>query len=140
MELAIEEAKKAYKMGEVPVGAVVVASEEVVIAKGYNLVEAKADATTHAELQVLQHACYEKNAKYLPDCTLYVTLEPCPMCAMACYWTQIKRLVFATEDTKRGYRMFNPCLLHPKTMVQHGIYADEARKMLQTFFQKLRLC
>lgn len=137
MQLALEEAKKAYAAAEVPVGALIVHQGEV-IARAHNRVEQRNAATSHAELLVLMDACQQQGDKYLPDCTLYVTLEPCAMCAGACYWTQLGRLVFGAKDPKRGYKKWSPCLLHPKTIVSEGILAIESRALLQKFFKNLR--
>ncbi len=137
MQLALVEAKKASKAGEVPVGALLRCGEQI-IATGHNLVEKKQDATAHAELSVLQRSCQLKKAKYLPDCTLYITLEPCPMCAMACYWTQIGRVVFGASDPKRGYQRFSHNLLHPKTEILSGVCTQESKELLKGFFENLR--
>ena len=137
MHLALEEAKKAYQMQEVPVGAVVVYQGEV-IAQAHNIVQKKKDALAHADCIALQKACIARGAKYLPSSTLYVTLEPCVMCAGACYWTQLGKLVFGTKDEKRGYQKWTPSLLHPKTIVLDGLLAQESKQLLQAFFQTLR--
>lgn len=138
MELALEEAAKAYSQQEVPVGAIVTCKEEV-IARAYNKVQQDSMATAHADLLVLQKACQQRSSKYLTDCTLYVTLAPCAMCAGACYWTQIGRLVFGAQDEKRGYQRWDPSLLHPKTAVVEGVLQERSTHLLQTFFQQLRL-
>ena len=137
MELALAKAKQAYDMKEVPVGAVVVYGGEV-MGQAHNRVEALQDATKHAELLALQEACKQLGVKYLKDCTLYVNLEPCPMCAMAAYWLQLSRLVFGANDDKRGYQRVSHSLLHPQTEVVSGLLAAESEILLQKFFQKLR--
>lgn len=137
MHLALKQAQKAYAQDEVPIGAIVTYGEEV-IAQAHNTVEQDGQAVAHADLLALQRACQHKGAKYLPKCTLYVTLEPCAMCAGACYWTQIDKLVFGAQDEKRGYQRWEPSLLHPKTVVVQGVLAEESTRLLQTFFQKLR--
>ena len=137
MSLALAEAKQAYRVGEVPVGAIVVYQGKVV-AKAHNRVEETKDATAHAELLALQQACHTLGAKYLIGCSLYVTLEPCPMCAMAMYWTQLSSLFFGATDPKRGYRIANPALVHPKTKVAEGLLASNSQALLQNFFQERR--
>lgn len=137
MGLALEEAKKAYDNFEVPVGALIVHGEDI-IARAHNATEKKNNPISHAELRTISIGCATMQAKYLLNCTLYVTLEPCAMCAMACYWSQLGRLVFSTTDDKRGYHLFQPCLLHPKTKVTKGILANESKALLQKFFQQLR--
>ncbi len=138
MDIAFAEAKKAYNAGEIPVGAVLVDDSGQIVSQAHNTTQMYHNATMHAELHVLQLGCAQQTAKYLIDCTLYVTLEPCAMCAMACYWTQIKRLVFGAHDQKRGYQMYTPSLLHPKTIVSKGIRAKSSQRLLQDFFQNLR--
>ena len=137
MQLALAEADQAAAQGEVPVGAVLVHQNRV-IAANHNRVEAQQRATAHAELLVLHMACGLLQRKYLPDCTLYVTLEPCPMCAMAIFWSQLGQLFFGASDPKRGYRCWHPNLLHPKTNWSAGCCAKESQAKLQLFFQKLR--
>ena len=137
MQIALEEAKKAYAQEEVPVGALVVHQGKV-IARAHNRVEQCHSAASHGDLLALKQACQQKGDKYLPDCTLYVTLEPCAMCAGACYWTQLGRLVFGAKDPKKGYQKWSPCLLHPKTIVSEGILAMESQEILQRFFKNLR--
>ncbi|MGB0254715.1 MAG: nucleoside deaminase [Flavobacteriaceae bacterium] len=136
MKKALVEAQVAFEKGEVPVGAVVVANNSI-IARAHNLTEALTDVTAHAEMQAITAAANAIGGKYLHDCTLYVTLEPCSMCAGALYWSQISRVVFAAADPKRGYRQ-NSTPLHPKTEVVEGICADEAAALLQQFFKKKR--
>jgi tRNA(adenine34) deaminase len=137
MKLALAEAQKAFRANEIPVGAVVVCQGRVV-ARAHNLTQRLADATAHAEMQAYTAASNFLGAKYLPDCTLYVTLEPCPMCAGAAYWAQIGRIVYGASDPKRGYSLHSPQLLHPKTEVTHGVLADECAQLVQQFFELKR--
>lgn len=136
MQQALAEAQKGFASGEVPVGAVVVC-EGTLLAAAHNSVEYDQDATAHAELKALRAACRRRMAKYLPHATLYVTLTPCSMCATACYWTKVKRLVFGAKDPKQEVWML-PLLLHPRTSVMGGVGAEESRILLQRFFQQLR--
>ena len=136
MKKAIAEAQLALEKDEVPVGVVVVANNNI-IARAHNLTEALIDVTAHAEMQGITSAANAIGGKYLQGCSLYVTLEPCSMCAGALYWSQISRLVFAAEDPKRGYRQHGTPL-HPKTEVVSGVMADEARELLQRFFKEKR--
>lgn len=136
MKKALAEARVALEKGEVPVGVVVVANNGI-IARAHNLTEALVDVTAHAEMQAITAAANAIGGKYLRGCTLYVTLEPCSMCAGALYWSQLSRLVFAAPDPKRGYRQ-QGTLLHPKTEVVEGICASEARDLLHQFFQQKR--
>ena len=137
MREALKEATKAYEEGEVPIGAVVVCSNQL-IARGYNQVEKLHDATAHAEMLALTAAFNYSRSKYLNACTLYVTLEPCVMCAGAIYWTQLDRLVFGAPDAKRGYRLLHKHPLHPQTTVCTGVLAEVSKQLLKKFFQKLR--
>ena len=137
MKQALIEAQKAYDKGEVPVGAVVVAKNKI-IARAHNLTQTLNDVTAHAEMQAFTMAANTIGGKYLHNCTLYVTLEPCVMCAGAAYWTQISRIVFATYDEKRGYRLLNTPILHPKTKVHYGVLAEESKKLLEKFFAERR--
>lgn len=137
MHLALEEAKRAYEREEVPVGAVIVC-EDRVIACAHNSVQKKDNAMAHAECIALEKACTVQGEKYLQSCTLYVTLEPCVMCAGACFWTQIGRVVFGASDEKRGYQRCKPDLIHPKTKVIAGVLAQESTQLLQSFFRMLR--
>jgi tRNA(adenine34) deaminase len=137
MRLALQEAIKAYEHGEVPVGAVVVCNNRI-IAKSHNQVERLKDATAHAEMLALSAAFSYIGGKYLPDCTLYVTLEPCLMCASATFWSKLSRIVFAARDMRLGYMAFGASALHPKTKVCSGILEEESQKKLQSFFAKLR--
>jgi len=137
MRKALQEAENALHKNEIPVGAVVVCGGSV-IARAYNLTETLNDVTAHAEMQAITSAANYLGGKYLIDCTLYVTLEPCAMCAAALGWAQISRIVFGTTDEKRGYSKFSKDVLHKKTEVQGGILQDECRDILQNFFVKLR--
>ncbi len=137
MRQALAEAEKAYGIDEIPVGAVVVCQGRV-IARAHNLTERLTDVTAHAEMQAITSAAAHLGGKYLTDCTLYVTLEPCVMCAGALGWSQIKRIVFGACDEKRGYRRFAPQALHPKTEVADGVLAEECASLMKAFFQKKR--
>lgn len=137
MQLALQEAQKAYEKQEIPVGALIVCNNRI-IAKGYNQVESLQDATAHAEMLALSAAFNYLGAKYLRDCTLYVTLEPCMMCASASYWAKIDRLVFGAVDKKMGYTNFQPKVLHPKTKVCQGILAEQSQQIIEKFFVGLR--
>lgn len=137
MKMAFAEANEAFKKNEVPIGAVIVASGKV-IARGYNLTETLNDATAHAEMQSFTAASNHLGAKYLNECTLYVTIEPCPMCAAAAYWVQIGRIVYGASDIKRGYTTISESLIHPKTRVTKGVMGEECQKLLTDFFKKKR--
>ena len=137
MRQALREAEKAAECGEVPVGAVVVCNQQI-IAKGHNLTEMLTDVTAHAEMQALTAAANALGGKYLKDCTLYVTLEPCIMCAGAIGWAQVERLVFGASDDRRGYQSFAPKALHPKTEVTSGVLADECLTIVKDFFKSRR--
>lgn len=137
MREALRLAERAFEAGEVPVGAVVVADGRI-IGKGYNLTETLHDATAHAEMQAFTAAAEYLGGKYLTDCTLYVTLEPCCMCAGAAYWTQIGRIVYGADDPKRGCLRVEPSLLHPRTRCEGGLMAGESRALLQAFFKEKR--
>ena len=137
MRFAINEAQKAFDNQEVPVGAVVVAGGRI-IARASNLVETLTDVTAHAEMQAITAAASALGGKYLQDCTLYVTVEPCVMCAGALAWSQIGRIVYGASDPKRGYARFGKALLHPRTEVVSGVLADECEKLMTDFFAKLR--
>lgn len=137
MRLAIIEAQKAFDSDEVPIGAVIVAGGRV-IARGHNLVETLTDVTAHAEMQALTAAASALGGKYLQNCTLYVTVEPCVMCAGAIAWSQISRVVYGAADAKRGYSRFGDRLLHPRTEVTGGVLATECEKLMTDFFAKLR--
>ncbi len=133
MNEAVKEAEAAFERGEIPVGAVIV-SQNRILAKAHNLTETLQDVTAHAEMQAFTSAANDLGAKYLNDCTLYVTLEPCPMCAGAAYWTQIGKVVFGAWDDKRGYHNISNQLLHPKTEVITGVLHDRCSKLLKDFF------
>ncbi len=137
MQQALKEAKKAYEAGEVPVGAIVVCQNQI-IARGYNQTEQLNDVTAHAEIIALTAAANYFGSKYLDDCTLYVTLEPCVMCAGALAWAQLGRLVYGAEDEKRGFMRFGKGLLHPKTKVEYGILAEECGQLMTSFFKARR--
>lgn len=135
--MALQEARAAFEAGEIPVGAVVVCKNRVV-ARAHNLTECLGDVTAHAEMQAITSAAASLGDKYLTDCTLYVTLEPCVMCAGAIGWSQLSRVVFGAGDDKRGYRRFAPEALHPKTRVESGILADECAALMKSFFKRRR--
>ena len=137
MRLALNEAHKALKEGEVPIGAVVVSGERIV-GRGHNLVESLCDATAHAEMQAITAASSTLGGKYLNDCTLYVTVEPCVMCAGALAWSQIGRIVYGAADPKRGYTAVGGPILHPKTQVAGGVLAGECEEIVSSFFAGLR--
>lgn len=134
---ALKEAKKAFEADEVPVGAVVVCQDRI-IARAHNLSERLNDVTAHAEMQAITSAAAYLGGKYLNDCTLYVSLEPCVMCAGALHWAQLKRLVYAAADDKKGFTLVPYKLLHPKTILNQGILEKEAAYMLKQFFQQKR--
>lgn len=135
--MALQEARAAFEAGEIPVGAVVVCKNRVV-ARAHNLTECLGDVTAHAEMQAITSAAASLGGKYLTDCTLYVTLEPCVMCAGAIGWSQLSRVVFGAGDDKRGYRRFAPEALHPKTRVESGILTDECSALMKSFFKRRR--
>ena len=137
MREALKEAQAAAAEDEVPIGAVVVCRGRI-IAKGHNMVEALHDPTAHAEMIAITAACEAMGGKYLNDCTLYVTVEPCPMCAAALGWSQISRVVYAAPDPKRGYSLFSPGLLHPKTEVVSGGLAEECSDIVSEYFKGKR--
>ena len=137
MKQALMEAVKAAEQGEVPVGAVVVCRDRI-IGRGHNLTETLNDVTAHAEMQAVTAAANTLGGKYLNECTLYVTVEPCVMCAGAIGWAQVKRLVYGATDEKRGYRMFAPQAIHPRTEVVSGVMADESVALLKDFFKGKR--
>jgi tRNA(adenine34) deaminase len=137
MRMAIREAQEAYDKGEIPVGCVVVADGQI-IARGYNLTETLQDVTAHAEIQAITAAANYLGGKYLNQCTLYVTVEPCVMCAGAIGWAQVRRLVYGASDEKRGYSTFAPKALHPKCTVLTGVLEEECRELVQQFFQQKR--
>ncbi|MFI3315603.1 MAG: nucleoside deaminase [Rikenellaceae bacterium] len=134
---AISEAKIAYKKGEVPIGAVISDGTKI-IARAHNLTELLNDATAHAEMQAITAASDYIGGKYLKGCTIYVTIEPCPMCAAALAWAQIDRVVYGAKEPKRGYTTISDKLLHPKTTVLAGVMESECRELMEDFFKKLR--
>ncbi len=137
MRLALNEARKALHEQEVPIGAVVVAGGAVV-GRGHNLVETLADPTAHAEMQALTAAAATLGGKYLPKCTLYVTVEPCIMCAGAIGWAQVGRVVWGADDPKKGFRRYSGSVFHPKTEVGSGVLAAECEALMTSFFAGLR--
>jgi len=137
MKQALQEALKAGERDEVPIGAVVVCQGRI-IARGHNLTETLIDVTAHAEMQAITAAAGFLGGKYLTDCTLYVTVEPCVMCAGALGWSQISRIAFGAADEKRGFQRFAPAALHPKTEVISGVLEEECSKLVKNFFKKKR--
>ncbi len=137
MNEAFKEAQKAFDADEVPVGAVIVA-ENKIIARGHNLTEQLNDVTAHAEMQAITSATNYIGGKYLNDCTLYVTLEPCLMCAGALHWTHITKIVYGASDDKKGFSKINQPVLHPKTVVVKGVLEEQCSRILKYFFQKKR--
>lgn len=137
MKQALLEARYAEEDGEIPVGAIIVCNEKI-IARAHNLTETLNDVTAHAEMQAITAAANVLGGKYLTDCTLYVTLEPCVMCAGALAWSQISRVVYGASDEKRGYSKYSEALLHPKTSVTKGVMEEECATIIKTFFKKKR--
>jgi len=137
MREALKEAHKAFEKGEVPVGAVVVCQNKI-IARAHNQTEQLNDATAHAEMLAVTSAANYLGSKYLSECTLYVTLEPCVMCAGALHWVQLQKLIFGAEDAQRGYSLIRSPLLHPRTEVLKGISGQESKDLLSQFFKRLR--
>ena len=137
MRAALEEARAALAEDEIPIGAVVVCKGRV-IGRGHNMVERLADPTAHAEMIALTAATNALGGKYLSDCRLYVTVEPCPMCAAALGWAQLGSLVYGAPDPKRGYSLFSPGLLHPRTEVSSGVLQDECGSLVKEFFKARR--
>ena len=137
MRMAIDEARKALKEQEVPIGAVIVCGERV-IGRGHNLVETLCDATAHAEMQCITAAASTLGGKYLKGCTLYVTVEPCIMCAGALAWSQIDRVVYGADDPKRGFTTVSGRIFHPKTIVERGVLVEECEALMKDFFKTLR--
>lgn len=134
---ALKEAQKAFKKDEVPVGAVIVCNGQI-IARAHNLTETLNDVTAHAEMQAFTAASESLGGKYLKECSLYVTLEPCIMCAGAAFWAQISHIVYGANDLKRGYSMIIQNILHPSTQVKGGVLAEECSQLLKLFFLKKR--
>ncbi|MBL0341564.1 MAG: nucleoside deaminase [Bacteroidetes bacterium] len=137
MKAALTEAKRAFDADEIPVGAVIVCKKQI-IARAHNMTEKLNDVTAHAEMIAFTSASNFLNSKYLEDCTLYVTLEPCTMCAGAAFWTQIDKVVFGARDEKRGYSQISTAMFHPKTMVTRGVLEKECGELLKEFFRKKR--
>lgn len=137
MRKALAEAEQAERDGEIPVGAVVVCRGRI-LARTHNLTETLHDVTAHAEMQAITAAANALGGKYLTDCTIYVTVEPCPMCAGALGWAQISRIVYGAKDDKRGYRLIAPKALHPKTEVVEGVLEEDCRAIMQRFFEGKR--
>lgn len=137
MRMALQQAAMAFEKDEVPVGAVIVFKDRV-IAKAHNLTQTLNDVTAHAEMQAFTAAANTLGGKYLKDCTLYVTMEPCIMCGGASYWTQIGKIVFGASDAKKGFSTINQNILHPKTTIAGGILEEECSQLLKDFFNKKR--
>jgi tRNA(adenine34) deaminase len=137
MKKALEQARIAFEKDEVPIGAVVVCKNQI-ISSAHNLTETLNDPTAHAEMQAITAASNMLGAKYLKECTLYVTVEPCVMCAGASYWSQVGSIVYGTEDDKRGYSNFHDRIIHPQTKVKSGILKHECAQLISDFFYKIR--
>jgi len=137
MNEAFKEAQKAFDKDEVPIGAIVVCNDTI-IARAHNLTETLNDVTAHAEMQAITSASEYLGGKYLDQCSLYVTLEPCPMCGGALFWSQLRTLIYGASDNKRGYTLLKSSILHPKTTVINGIMQNECSHLLRTFFEKRR--
>ena len=137
MRKALAEAQQAFDEGEIPIGTVIVCQDHI-IARAHNLTETLCDVTAHAEMQAITAAANELGGKYLTDCTLYVTVEPCIMCAGALGWSQITRVVYGCRDEKRGYSDYAPRALHPKCTITSGVLEKECRRLMQDFFQQKR--
>ena len=137
MKQALEEAKTAFREGEIPIGAIIECTGRI-IARAHNLTERLTDVTAHAEMQAITAAAEYLGGKYLTECTLYVTVEPCVMCAGALGWSQISRIVYGASDEKRGFQRFAPQALHPKTQVEKGVLEKECAELMQEFFRQKR--
>ncbi|MEI6123271.1 MAG: nucleoside deaminase [Bacteroidota bacterium] len=137
MKEALKEARKAFEADEVPIGAVVVCNNKI-IARAHNLTERLTDVTAHAEMQAITAAANYLGSKYLIDCTIYVTVEPCVMCAGALFWSQISRVVYATNDEKQGYTLLGKNVFHPKTKLENGLLHEEATQLMRDFFKAKR--
>lgn len=137
MQRALDEARQAYSEGEIPIGAVIVCRDRI-LSRAHNLTETLCDVTAHAEMQAITAAANALGGKYLTECTLYVTVEPCTMCAGAIGWAQIPRIVYGTSDEKRGYHEYAPRAMHPKAEVVGGVLEDECRELMQSFFHSRR--
>ena len=137
MRQALNEARLAFDKNEVPIGAVIVCQDRI-IARAHNLTETLNDVTAHAEMQAITAAANVLGGKYLTNCTLYVTLEPCPMCAGGLLWSQISKIVYGAKDEKRGYSNYSPSILHPKTVIKGGVLENECAALLKDFFKSKR--
>lgn len=137
MQEALKQAQLAAQQDEVPIGAIVVCNGKI-IARAHNLTEALTDPTAHAEMQAITIATSYLGGKYLNECELYVTVEPCPMCAAALNWAQVKKVVYGASDKKRGYSLFSPSLLHPKTIVEKGVLEEQCSSIVTEFFRNKR--
>ena len=137
MHRALDEARAAFDSGEIPIGAVVVCRDRI-IARAHNLTETLCDVTAHAEMQAITAAANALGGKYLPECTLYVTVEPCTMCAGALGWAQVGRVVYGAADEKRGYQLYAPRALHKRCQLTSGVLEEECRELMQRFFQSKR--
>jgi tRNA(adenine34) deaminase len=137
MQRALDEARQAYREGEIPIGAIVVCKDRI-LSRAHNLTETLCDVTAHAEMQAITAAANALGGKYLTECTLYVTVEPCVMCAGAIGWAQIPRIVYGAADEKRGYHEYAPRAMHPKAEIIGGVLEDECRELMQSFFQSRR--
>ncbi len=137
MQIALQQATIAFDEGEIPVGAVIVCQNQI-IAKAYNQTEKLSDVTAHAEMLAITSATQTLGTKYLKDCTLYVTLEPCVMCGGAIFWSQLSRIVWGASDEKRGFKKINPSIIHPKSQVTFGILQQDCEYLLKSFFSQLR--
>lgn len=137
MRIALKQAQEAFEDGEIPVGAIMVRDNEI-LAKDHNRTQAGFDVTAHAEILCLTAATSGLDLKYLPDCTLYVTLEPCPMCAGALAWAQLGKLVYGANDVRKGFTLYSPSLLHPKTEVVSGVLEPQCGALLKSFFERKR--
>jgi len=137
MRLALQEATRGSALGEIPVGAIIVGNNQV-IARAHNLTETLTDVTAHAEILAITSAEIYLGSKFLQDCTLYVTLEPCVMCAGAIFWSQISRVVWGASDNKRGFRAFSASIIHQRTEIIEGVLAEECSKLMKDFFVALR--
>lgn len=138
MQLAIKQAEKAGELGEIPVGAILINQQGLILAQTHNMCESTKDMTAHAEILAIGAAGANLGAKILNKCTLYVTLEPCPMCAAALYWAQIGKIIYGAEDKKRGYSLFSPPLIHPRTIISHGVLSSQCADLMSNFFKEKR--
>lgn len=138
MRIALDEAERAAEAGEIPIGAVVVGPRGTIVGRGHNLTETLADVTAHAEMQAITAAAQTLGGKYLAGCTLYVTVEPCLMCAGAIAWAQVNRIVYGAPDPKRGYSSFTAAPFHPRAKVEAGLLAEPSSELMTSFFRRLR--